>query len=138
MKTAESPTGSIYDIESVISNLLWWGVLASLLLLGIGTLLCFVHSNDYGVHGGSASDLQALIRPEAVMSLTPAGFFHGLASGQGQALIIAGLILLIATPVLRVAISIVTFAVEKDWTFVGITSIVFLFLLFSFFLGKIG
>ncbi len=138
MKTAESPAGSIYDIEGVISSLLRWGVLASLLLLSIGTLLCFIYSNDYGVHGGSAADLQALIRPEAVMSFTLAEFFRGLASGQGQSLILAGLILLIATPVLRVAISVVTFAVEKDWIFVGITSVVLLFLLFSFFLGKLG
>lgn len=138
MKPQQSPTGSIYDIENIISNLLWWGVLASLLLIGIGTLLCFVHSNDYGVHGGSASDLQALIRPKAVMSFTLEGFFHGLVSGQGQSLIIAGLILLIATPVLRVAISVATFTVEKDWTFVVITSIVLLLLVFSFFLGKIG
>ena len=138
MKTPLSPTGSIDDIEKIISNLLRWGVLASLILIGSGTLLSFVHSNDYGAQGGSPSDLQVLIRPEAVMSFSISGFIHGLSQGQGQSLIIAGLILLIATPVLRVAISIITFAVERDWTFVGITSLVFLLLLFSFWLGKIG
>lgn len=138
MKTPLSPTGSIDDIEVIISHLLRWGVLASLILIGTGTILRFLHSGDYGAQGGTASDLQALIRPEATLSFTVPGFIHGLSHGQGQSLIIAGLILLIATPVLRVAISIVTFVIEKDWVFAAITSLVFVLLLCSFYLGKIG
>lgn len=55
-----------------------------------------------------------------------------------QAVIVLGLLLLIATPVLRVAVSIVAFAVERDGRFVVITTIVLLILLFSlFFVGAI-
>jgi uncharacterized membrane protein YfcA/uncharacterized membrane protein len=52
-----------------------------------------------------------------------------------QAVITLGLLLLIATPVVRVAVSIVAFALEGDRRYVVITSIVLLILLFSLFLG---
>ena len=50
-----------------------------------------------------------------------------------QAVIALGLLLLVATPVMRVAVSIFAFAVERDWRFVVITTLVLLILLFSIF-----
>ncbi len=52
-----------------------------------------------------------------------------------QAVITIGLLLLIATPVIRVAVSILVFAFERDRKYVGITLIVLALLLFSLFLG---
>lgn len=49
-----------------------------------------------------------------------------------------GLLLLIATPVARVAASIVLFARERDITFVIITTTVLVLLLLSFVLGAAG
>ena len=49
-----------------------------------------------------------------------------------------GLLLLIATPVARVAASIFLFARERDFTFVIITTTVLLLLLLSFVLGAAG
>ena len=57
----------------------------------------------------------------------------GLLILRPQAVIALGLLLLIATPVVRVAVSIVAFAVERDWRFVVITTLVLLILLFSIF-----
>ncbi len=57
----------------------------------------------------------------------------GLLILRPQAVITLGLLLLIATPVARVAVSIVAFAVERDWRFVAITTVVLLILLFSIF-----
>ncbi len=57
----------------------------------------------------------------------------GLLVLRPQAVIVLGLLLLIATPVLPVAVSIVAFAVERDGRFVVITTIVLLILLFSIF-----
>ncbi len=57
----------------------------------------------------------------------------GLLALRPQAVITLGLLLLIATPVVRVAASIVTFAVEHDWRLVMITTLVLLLLLFSIF-----
>jgi uncharacterized membrane protein len=42
-----------------------------------------------------------------------------------------GLLLLVATPVARVALSLATFAVERDGTYVAVTLVVFAVLLFS-------
>src|SRR5512135_1468688 len=56
-----------------------------------------------------------------------------------QAVIALGLLLLIATPVVRVAVSIFAFAAERDWRFVVITAIVQLILWFSiFYVGSVG
>ncbi len=57
----------------------------------------------------------------------------GLLTLRPQAVITLGLLLLIATPVMRVAASIVTFAIERDRRFVTITTLVLLLLLFSIF-----
>jgi len=43
--------------------------------------------------------------------------------------------LLIATPVARVAVSVVVFLLQRDWIFVGITLVVLAVLLLSFWLG---
>jgi uncharacterized membrane protein YfcA/uncharacterized membrane protein len=57
----------------------------------------------------------------------------GLLILRPQAVIAFGLLLLIATPVVRVAASIVAFAVERDRRFVVVTALVLLILLFSIF-----
>ncbi len=57
----------------------------------------------------------------------------GLLVLRPQAVITLGLLLLIATPVVRVAVSIVAFGAEHDRRFVGITTLVLLILLFSLF-----
>jgi len=62
----------------------------------------------------------------------------GLLILRPQAIITLGLLLLIATPVVRVAVSIPAFAIERDQRFVVITTIVLLVLLFSiFFVGAV-
>jgi len=56
-----------------------------------------------------------------------------LSTTSGRGLIEFGLVVLIAIPVLRVAFSIGSFIAEKDKTYVIITSLVFILLLFSLF-----
>jgi uncharacterized membrane protein len=63
---------------------------------------------------------------------------QGLEHSQGRAIVMAGLLLLIATPVLRVAISVLAFVYQRDRTFVVITSVVLALLLTSFALGRGG
>jgi uncharacterized membrane protein len=54
---------------------------------------------------------------------------------RGQAIIALGLLILIATPVMRVAISIIAFAIQRDYTFVAITCVVLALLCISFLMG---
>lgn len=62
----------------------------------------------------------------------------GLLGLHPQAFIALGLLLLIATPVLRVAVSVVAFAFEHDRLYVAITLLVLAILIASFVLGKGG
>lgn len=59
--------------------------------------------------------------------------WSGLLTLQPQAVITLGLLLLIATPVMRVAVSTAVFLIEKDRKFVLITLLVLAILLFSMF-----
>ncbi len=63
---------------------------------------------------------------------------RGVLALNPQSVIALGLLLLIATPIMRVAVSIVAFAVERDWRFVVLTALVLGILLFSvFYVGSV-
>jgi len=59
------------------------------------------------------------------------GIIHGVFSGSGRGLIQLGLLLLIATPVMRVALLVVGFAMQRDRFYVLVSLVVLIFLLFS-------
>jgi uncharacterized membrane protein len=122
-----------FKTEEAISTLLKVGVNTSLVLIAAGTLLSFLNKGGYEAGAPAVAKLttSAGAFPRTVHWLA-AGIVHG----NGQALIILGLLLLIMTPVLRVALSILGFALERDRAFVVITTVVLLLLLISFWLGK--
>lgn len=62
----------------------------------------------------------------------------GLLALQPQAVIAAGLLLLLVTPVLTVTAAAVTFALERDWRYVVIALLVLAILITSFLIGKGG
>ena len=57
---------------------------------------------------------------------------HGLATADPATIIQFGVMLLIATPVARVAFALVAFAIERDRLYVAVSLIVLAVLLFSF------
>jgi uncharacterized membrane protein len=56
---------------------------------------------------------------------------HSVINGRGRGLIQLGLLFLIATPIARVAFSVVGFAIERDRMYVVFTVIVLAILLYS-------
>ena len=64
------------------------------------------------------------------------GIFHEALARDGRGLIQLGLLLLIATPVARVAYSVIAFLYERDWKYVGFTLIVLSLLLYSLMQGR--
>jgi uncharacterized membrane protein len=62
---------------------------------------------------------------------SPRAVVYGALQGNAEAWIQFGLLLLIATPVARVAYSAVAFALQRDWTYVGVTLIVLGVLLYG-------
>lgn len=133
------PSGSeaeerVRRVELLISNLLRVGVIASLTLIVIGTILSFVHHPAYIV---SSTELQRLTQTGATFPFTWRDIMAGVQNLRGQAIVAVGLLLLIATPITRVAISILAFIYQKDRVYTLITLAVLCLLLLSFVLGKV-
>ncbi len=111
-------------MESVISVLLLCGVAsAALVVLAGGVIYLMRHgleSPDYRVFHGEPPDLRSL-----------RGIVADTMALRGRGLIELGLLLLIATPLARVAFSVFGFLRQKDYTYVFVTLIVLALLLFS-------
>jgi uncharacterized membrane protein len=118
----------VRSAEILISGVLRGGVILSGGVTLLGVILFFIQE-----HGKSLSDVTKLRYPHTLGDV-----FAGVGHGSAVAITVLGLLSLIATPVTRIAVSIVAFASERDWRYVGITSLVLLILLISFLLGKAG
>lgn len=116
-------------IENVMGNLLRAGVMLAAFVVSMGAVIYLVRHGhapvDYRIFHGEPADLR-----------TVRGIVRDSWAVGGRAIIQFGLLLLIATPVVRVAFSILAFAKERDGTYVVFTLIVFSILLYSL-LGSI-
>ena len=113
-------------IENILANLLRAGVLLSALVVLIGGVIYLVR------HGHAPVDY-SVFRGEPARLRTIRGTARDAFELRGQGIIQLGLLLLIATPVARVAFSIFGFAEERDGLYVVFTAIVFSVLLYSLF-----
>jgi uncharacterized membrane protein len=125
----------VFQVEGAISALLRIGVAASLVLIAGGTVLAFLEPGGYA---NTPAELRRLISANPAFPRSIGAYRHALFHLDGQAVIIAGLLLLIVTPIVRVAVSIWAFARERNGIYVAITTTVFLLLLLSFALGRAG
>ena len=118
-------------IEVILGNLLRAGVLisAAVVLWGASIYLSrHAHEPaDYHVFRGEPSEFRTI-----------PGVIQSVINGRGRGLIQLGLLLLIATPIARVAFSVVGFAIERDRLYVGFTLIVLAILLYSLFGSGLG
>jgi uncharacterized membrane protein len=119
---------AIERTELIISGVLRGGVFVSAAVIGIGVVAFYAHDAAAGGHG--ISDMP--------FPHTLAAVFAGLGDGDPLAIIALGLLILLATPFTRVAVSILAFAVERDWMYTTITVLVLLILVVSFLLGQGG
>jgi uncharacterized membrane protein len=132
MERMEQPELSFTDekFESIVGNLLRLGV-----MLAAGAV--FVGGSLYLLRHGAGTPAYYVFRGEPVELRTILGIFEGALAFRGRAIIQLGLLILIATPVARVAFSIYGFFRQRDLTYVAITAIVFVLLLFSLVGGKL-
>ncbi len=118
-------------VESIVGALLRAGVMIAASIVVVGGILYLVRYGfdpvHYSVFRGEPSDLR-----------TVPGIIRGAAALHRRAIIQLGLLLLIATPVARVAFSVVAFALQRDRTYVAITLIVLAILLYSLSGGAAG
>jgi uncharacterized membrane protein len=119
-------------VDSAISHLLRTGVLLSVSVVLLGLAFSFIHHPQYVT---SKSALRSLTNAEGVYPHTLRDVLTQVRASRGEAMVMLGLLLLIATPVARVAFSVVAFALERDRLYVAITLIVLSLLVLSFVIG---
>jgi uncharacterized membrane protein len=128
------------QIELFIAQLLRLGVIVSFAIVCLGIALVVITGRT-GYQSIQLDDLNSIVRYQPGMSEYPNtvnDVMAGIAAFKPYALISLGLLILIAIPVMRVAISVAAFFVERDWTYVFITAFVLAMLILSFLFGAAG
>jgi uncharacterized membrane protein len=117
-----------FEMEMMVGRLLQVGVAVAAVVVLFGGLW-------YLSGHGFEREPYAHFRGEPPSLTSVSGVLHGLLTVDARAVVQAGLLLLVATPIARVALSIFGFAHEKDRLYVGITVLVLALLLVGLFAG---
>lgn len=112
------------EVDQFLGNLLRAGVIIASIVVALGGVLYL------GRHGFEAAD-RRVFQSEPLELRSIGGIVRAAMSGQAAAIVQLGLVLLIATPVARVAMSLVAFLLQRDRVYVFVTSIVLALLIFS-------
>jgi uncharacterized membrane protein len=120
------PSEADLKMEIAISRMLRAGISVAAVVVLVGWTLYLwqahgVEPNYRNFHGV----------PSPADRLTPV--FEGIRHLDSRSIIRLGILLLIATPIMRVAYCIYSFAIQKDKVYVLISSVVLTVLLYSFF-----
>ena len=111
-------------LETIIRNLLRAGVVIAATITSIGGVIYLAHSGVSLAHHrafhGEPADLRQV-----------KGVLGDASSRDGRGIMQLGLLLLIATPVARVAFSLAAFAVQRDRLYIIVTLVVLGALTFS-------
>ena len=124
------PGWSDERVDALLGALLRAGVLLSAAIVAAGGVLYLLKygagTPAYGDFRGEPADLRSL-----------GGIVRAALALRGRGLIQLGLLVLIATPVARVAFSLFAFVRQRDWTYVVVTGFVLVLLVLSL-TGVIG
>jgi uncharacterized membrane protein len=117
------------DIELLIGKQLRTGVVTASCIALLGGIFYLAQQGaasvpDYSQFKGAGAEYTSF-----------RGIFHGVATGSATEFIQLGVLVLLATPILRIFFSLIAFAVEKDRLYVFITTLVLGIILFSMFGG---
>jgi uncharacterized membrane protein len=120
---------SEHELEMVIGRLLQIGVLIAGAVVLAGGLALLVQQ------GGSLANFSVFAGEPATLS-TLTGVVSGAWHLHPRQVVQFGLILLIATPVARVAFTLVAFWAQRDRFYVGVTALVLALLLYGLIWGR--
>jgi uncharacterized membrane protein len=115
---------SDHDVDQVLGNLLRIGVF-------VATIVAVIGGSMYLAQHGLEPFDRRVFRGEPPELRRLGGIVRRALALESAAIIQLGLVLLIATPVARVAMSLVAFIVQRDRVYIVVTSIVLALLLFS-------
>ena len=126
----------VRKVELAISLVLRIGVVLSVLVIAVGLGLMFAHHSAYLAIRGHFSYRELTSKttpfPHSLASLR-----HSIAQGDGRGIVVLGVLILILTPVLRVAVGVLSFIYEKDRPMALVTLYVLLVLVGSFVLAGV-
>ena len=112
------------QFDTLLAHVLRAGVVLSAAIVALGAVV-FLMSH------GSESPAYHVFRGEPSSLRSVGGILDEARHLHGRGLIQLGLLLLIATPIARVIFSVVGFARQRDWLYVGITVAVLALLTYS-------
>jgi uncharacterized membrane protein len=118
------PERPVIRVQQAVGNLLRTGVLLAAVVVLAGGMLYLAR------HGGAVADY-SVFRGEPASLRTLTGIFRSSLVESGRGVIQLGLLILVATPVARVAFTAVAFALERDRTYVLVALLVLSLLLKS-------
>ncbi|BAZ37072.1 hypothetical protein NIES4101_29930 [Calothrix sp. NIES-4101] len=112
------------QLENLLSNLLKYGVLLASAVVLFGGIIYLVHQWDQPAK-------YTFFRGEPEQFSSPEGVVNAVLAGSDRAIIQLGLIILVATPILRVIISLFAFLQARNFIYVVITLLVITCLSYS-------
>ncbi|HEX3682512.1 MAG TPA: DUF1634 domain-containing protein [Bryobacteraceae bacterium] len=126
-----APQISDKAIERLVSVVLRSGVLISAFVVLAGGIYFLI------LHGDEIADYRTF-RGEPSIDRIIGQILRGAIDLRARSIIQAGILLLLATPIARVVVSLIGFALEPDGKYVAITAIVLAVLLYSLSSGMIA
>jgi len=117
------------QVELVIGRLLQWGVLAAAIVVVTGGLLLLAQ------YGHLPANFQQFKGEDSALR-SVGGIIRAALSGDSRAIVQLGLVLLIATPVARVALTLGAFLIQRDRLYILTTSLVLSLLLYGLIWGR--
>ncbi|MFL5563361.1 MAG: DUF1634 domain-containing protein [Gemmatimonadaceae bacterium] len=120
---------SDHEVEQLIGRLLQVGVLVAAAMVVAGAAMMLAQHGRTPVAFSSYSDAASPLHELG-------GIVRGAVRLDSMAIVQLGLVLLIATPVLRVALTLVAFVVQRDRTYVVLTAVVLALLLYGLLWGR--
>jgi uncharacterized membrane protein len=114
------------QVERLLGNLLRTGVILAGAVVAVGGVL-------YLARHGMEAPAYGVFHEESSRLRTLRGIASGMLALRGRGVIQFGILLLIGTPIARVALSVYGFVRERDYVYVGITLFVLALLLMSLF-----
>lgn len=118
-------------LELVLSNILKIGTTISIGLIVLGMTLLFIKGDSLGY------TIDTLVNPYTPVNtgiLDYSMVYRGLIMLEGLSIILLGLIVMVATPILRITLGILVFIFEKDGVCVLVATITLILILLAIFL----
>jgi len=128
-RTTTESRWSDHRVEQIIGRLLQAGVLLAAAVVIAGALPLLAQ------HGADVADFR-VFHAGSTMLQSVSGVVRGALVLDSRAIVQLGLVLLIATPVARVALTLVAFVLQRDRLYIAITALVLALLLYGLLWGR--